>query len=436
MLMQFQSEKGMKGTIIFSFLVCSLIAITQASATELWQNNQHEIGSHGYLRTGLGSSDSQTPVCFKAPGAGSKYRLGNECENYGELSIYYRYRFGDGDHAPYVHYEYLKPFLGPYSKSIKLLPFDENYLEFGNIGGTPVSVTVGRHRFLRRDIHISDYFYMNRSGEGISIEGIPLGFAAFGYTYLRHKQVPAGMVVTNEVTQHNHDFSLYDVQVDPDASLALDFRLSRIAGKTFGPVTIHSVNGWAVSAEHKQKNILGGSNTFSIQYGRGAARSAWSTTSEGVDTLSQLVSAQAATDLEKAYTWRLVNHHLYEGNGWAMQSGVVWEDKHSVAFDGINQTWVSIGARPTYYIDEHWRLTGEAGLDYVKDKTAASDGSLVKMTIAMEWSAEKSYFSRPALRAYVSNAFWSNSFVGQVGVPVYADRNHGWNAGLQLETWW
>ncbi len=43
-------------------------------------------GFHGYLRSGYGlSSSGGQQVSFEAPGAGAKYRLGNETETYGEL---------------------------------------------------------------------------------------------------------------------------------------------------------------------------------------------------------------------------------------------------------------------------------------------------------------------------------------------------------------
>ena len=42
----------------------------------------------GYLRSGAGTSTgSGKQQCFQLPGAQSKYRLGNECEQYAELEL-------------------------------------------------------------------------------------------------------------------------------------------------------------------------------------------------------------------------------------------------------------------------------------------------------------------------------------------------------------
>lgn len=43
---------------------------------------------HGYARSGIGWTGSGgEQQCFKATGAASKYRLGNECETYAELKL-------------------------------------------------------------------------------------------------------------------------------------------------------------------------------------------------------------------------------------------------------------------------------------------------------------------------------------------------------------
>src|SRR5262249_59866261 len=50
---------------------------------------EQQVGSfefHGYFRSGYGqNSAGGQQVAFQAPGAGAKYRLGNEAETYGEF---------------------------------------------------------------------------------------------------------------------------------------------------------------------------------------------------------------------------------------------------------------------------------------------------------------------------------------------------------------
>lgn len=45
---------------------------------------------NGYLRSGIGGATSGgNQSCFQLPGAPTKYRLSNECEQYAELGIRY-----------------------------------------------------------------------------------------------------------------------------------------------------------------------------------------------------------------------------------------------------------------------------------------------------------------------------------------------------------
>ena len=55
---------------------------------------QQQVGAfefHGYFRSGYGLNGAGgQQVAFQAPGAGAKYRLGNETESYGELILHYQ----------------------------------------------------------------------------------------------------------------------------------------------------------------------------------------------------------------------------------------------------------------------------------------------------------------------------------------------------------
>jgi len=47
-----------------------------------------DIDFTGYARSGIGNTASGgDQACFRANGAGAKYRLGNECETYAELGL-------------------------------------------------------------------------------------------------------------------------------------------------------------------------------------------------------------------------------------------------------------------------------------------------------------------------------------------------------------
>lgn len=423
-------------------LVC-LAGAQEAGATALWNDGLNEMGSIGYLRAGGGISDGKTQVCFKAPGAGAKYRLGNECEVYGRASVYYRHRLQEGDNAPYVHAELQPEFKGAYGEDITYQTMAQAYVEAGNLADSPLKVWAGRRYYKRRDIHINDYFYMNLKGDGFGVRDIPLGFGDLSYTYLQMYDTPASVGLTwpeHKVSMRNHEIGLYNIRTNPGGSVMLDGRHAEIEGTSFnggsGPVSVQGARGWAFSAQHRQEGIIGGTNTVALQYGRGAARSAWTTPTESASALARLNNPASAAALESAETWRLVDFHLYEGNKWAMQSAFIWEKLNHARFDGADRTWISAGARPMWYLDSHWRLVGEAGYDRVINHTSSTSGNLWKVTIAAEWAPRMVFLSRPAVRAYVTQATWSDSLRGQIGTPEFSAGTRGWNAGVQFETWW
>ena len=85
-----------------------------------------EVG--GYIRSGYGRSGKGGPmVGFQAPGAGSKYRLGNEAETYGELILAKNFylpgifkldegeRSGAGLKGPIARVQLRLSFFNPYS---------------------------------------------------------------------------------------------------------------------------------------------------------------------------------------------------------------------------------------------------------------------------------------------------------------------------------
>jgi len=405
------------------------------SAATLFSRDGHEIIVDGYMRAGVGASlNAPVQSCFWAPGAAWKYRLGNECDNYLSISGFGKLALWDNPFLDYVGYGYKTAFSGAYGESIEGGHPIMNYVEFGDIAGTSAKAWIGRREILLQDIYITDYYYMNVQGDGFGVYDVPLGSVQFSYSYLREELYDADN--TGTVYQHNHDFGITGIETNPGGTLALDVRLSRIFDDDTGTTGIHDTRGWAVALRHSQENLWGGSNDLIVQYGRGVARSAFAYAREPYWVGEKLLSPQSSDDLEDARTARLLNSYFYDGDRWAMMGLVLFEYKKSRDFDAVDQAWFSVGARPTWFLGDHWRLTGELGLDYIVDWNDQSEGYLLKQTLALEWAPERGFFSRPTFRAYVTRADWSQTFQGQVGWPHHIDTTQAWGAGLQVEYWW
>lgn len=317
------------------------IAYQPTYATALWQEGASEIGTHGTLRLVGSSLPKEAAACFTAPGAGAKYRLGNECDDLFELSGYYHYQAGQD--RSYFHVEREEEAKWPNNVPFSYTGILQSYAEMGNIADTPIDFWIGQCKNKRRKVFINDFYYMNTKGKGLGLRDIPLGTVKLAYSYTRSYATPAinGLSPADLVKQSNHDFSLYDLPSNPGGFLTLDFRYSRIASNTFAdtgvPINVHGAHGWAFALQHEQDDFLEGTNKVVLQYGAGAARDAWSQPDQKSSVLAKLVTSTDANNLESARTWRLLDSHLTERARWAMMSDVIIEKRDSRHFDGTDQ---------------------------------------------------------------------------------------------------
>ena len=149
----------------------------------------------GYFRGGYGRNDKgSSQVPFQAPGAPAKYRLGNETENYGELTFgkdwYVPDLFSfaassvteDTANRPLTHIQIRAAFVDPYSNYGSPDSFQatlpEVWASVGNIwkAKPDLKLWAGNRYYRRHDIHINDFYFLNMSGGGGGFEDLQLPF--------------------------------------------------------------------------------------------------------------------------------------------------------------------------------------------------------------------------------------------------------------------
>jgi hypothetical protein len=191
----------------------------------------------GYFRAGYGrNSEGGIQVPFKAPGAGSKYRLGNETENYGELALGKSFFVpglfsttapsGAGaaedpaDWGPVARFQFRLAFSNPYSGGTDF-SVPEAWASLGNLlGSQPEMKFWAGNRFYRRhDIHVTDFYFYNMSGKGAGVEDFDVGFAKMALAWIGESSQDAtyGDVILPDpanksgFAKSNWDLRLYDL---------------------------------------------------------------------------------------------------------------------------------------------------------------------------------------------------------------------------------
>ena len=430
--------------------------LTERAETVL--NNFVDIG--GYLRSGYGRSGAGGPmVAFQAPGAVSKYRLGNEAETYGELilgkNFYLPGIFAlDGRHpdggtlkGPIARVQVRISFFNPYSEfgsaAATEVGLPEAWAAIGNVlPFAPSTKFWAGNRFYRRhDIHVLDLFYWNTSGGGGGIEDVPLGPGKLALAWIGWGSTSGLSYVPQPDPQNKAGFSksTFDLRayelplLGGKAELGLAYaharsgvdQLGRTAPEShgFAGTLVHTVDGF-ISDDGVQK--------LSIQYGTGPAR----TFTAGFETTQLPQGTFIRADANGATRLRVTESFSANlGEHVSLGPVVVFQ----LSRDGsprTDQLWVSVGARPIVHFTRHVNLAVEGGVDWTKDTATGSAGTLAKVTVCPQVSINNRWNSRPVVRAFVTSAFWSDAFVGKVGGQDYAASHEGVTAGMQMEAWW
>lgn len=397
----------------------------------------HDFGHTGYFRIGAGLSEDEGPQeFFQAPGAGAKYRLGNE-NDWIELDLYDTVRAApDG---PYVHVELMAAFGGDQLDKIEFDDMVQVFLEagdFSSVLGNP-KVWIGQRYYDRRDIHINDFFYLNTLQDfvGGGIRDMDLGFGKLAVAFGRQNADDDSATPFDEsgIIQSRLDVRLSDIALSDNGSLTFWVGYDSSNGDSGN--SVEALGGYGVGVIYTRKEFFGGFDHFVVQYGRGLGRHAGKGGLD--DAVASVTSAAARRAFDDAETFRIANVNLIEFSpNWSLMTSLVYEDTQAADFDDSDQTWSSLGIRPIWYLNDNFRIPVEIGWDRVKDNANDTDGALLKTTVAAEYALERGFWARPVLRLFATYANWSDEFRGRIGGDTYAEETTGWSVGVQAETWW
>ncbi|HDR2754199.1 maltoporin [Enterobacter sp. RHBSTW-00175] len=407
----------------------------------------------GYARSGIGWTGSGgEQQCFQATGAQSKYRLGNECETYAELKLGQEV-WKEGDKSFYFDTNVAYSVSQQNDWESTSPAFREANVQGKNlIDALPGStIWAGKRFYQRHDVHMIDFYYWDISGPGAGIENIDLGFGKLSLAATRSSESGGSATFADRDALGNR---IYDNLVPNDV---FDVRLAQMQvneggtlefGVDYGHTNIPddyylqpgaSKDGWMFTAEHTQ-SMLKGFNKFVLQYATDSMTSNGKGRPEGG-------SINNNGDM-----WRVLDHGAISlGDSWDLMYVGMYQD---INLDNNNGTkWWTVGVRPMYKWTPIMSTLLEVGYDNVKSQKTDDTNSQYKITLAQQWQAGDSIWSRPAIRVFATYAKWdekwgyanSDSGTGYDSGVAYSDTSaktfsrgdsDEWTFGAQMEIWW
>ena len=413
---------------------------------------------HGYARSGIGWTGSGgEQQCFQATGAGSKYRLGNECETYAEIKLGQEV-WKEGDKSFYFDTNVAYSVAQQNDWEATDPAFREANVQGKNLiewlpGST---IWAGKRFYQRHDVHMIDFYYWDISGPGAGIENVDLGFGKLSLAATRSQEAGGSYIFTSndiyskykDTANDVFDVRLAGLETNPDGVLELGVDYGR-ANKTDGYSFADgaSKDGWMFTAEHTQ-SMLKGYNKFVVQYAtdamttQGKGLSQGSFTGNDYDKDAEIGAVDNRIN-NNGDLWRVLDHGAIS-LGEKVDLMYVGMYQNIDRDDGNGTKWWTVGVRPMYKWTPIMSTLMEVGYDNVKSQKTGDTNNQYKITLAQQWQAGDSIWSRPAIRVFATYAKWDEKWGYDNGI-AYKDTsakiysrgdNDEWSFGAQMEIWW
>ncbi|WHR53092.1 maltoporin LamB [Vibrio furnissii] len=389
--------------------------IAAAVAATLAAGSAFAVDFNGYMRAGTGiSGNGEGDVSFLKNGIG---RLGNENDNYYEFGFSQELKTGEqtwkvdsmiaqGDEGK-SGWEGGDPTVAQFNVQAK-----------GLFASDPDAVLwAGKRYYQRKDIHITDFYFLNTSGTGGGIENVSIGDQKLSVALLQDGE-------TSDSTGYIFDARLANIGLWDNASLELAVAYNFATEKD--DQNEASDDGVLASAILHQ-GLSNGFNQTVFQYGTAGygeqvasfGSGAWY--SRGSDVLND---AKAF----RIINWGVVNF----GKNWEMGHQLSYHHGMDLAYGEGDSDLFTAVVRPMYKWNDTMRTIAEAGYSAGEVKIAGtkvkSGGS--KFTLAQAWAMGDSFWSRPELRVY-------GSYITDDEGTTFGDKGDSdYVVGIQVEAWW
>jgi maltoporin len=399
-----------------------------ALAASMVASQAYAVDFDGYFRTGPGlTSKNSARACYDLGISGGHYRLGNECDLYGEFGLA---QTGTSEGVSWK----AKVMFNEYNNGTDIggsaSSFEQMYVEGKGFDIAPgTNFWIGKRFYGRKDVHILDTFFVRMDGVGAGADQIELGGGAKLGVAAFTSDTGSGFGDGGNGKSTNPGARLnVDVQEIPVGMGALRVTGTYTQGRFDNATNGKGTSGVGVSLQHTRDIAAlgtGSGNTLWLQFAQGSA---------GLD--GNFGTMTAPSSVKK---WRLVESLTWQLGAFGGQAVALYgqHDKDDVAgTTKFNEA--SIGGRASYALTNNFKLVSELG--YMQKKPDGSGTQkLTKFTFAPTLSAGPGFWNRPELRLYVTTAKWNdaaNAAAGPNGLTGLANgKTKGTSFGAQAEIW-
>lgn len=378
-----------------------------AAALAIAAGAAHAVDYTGYFRAGPGlTSGDAARACYGLNGgsAGLKYRLGNECDFYGE------FQFSQGFQKDGIDYKavlMVNHYTGATDTNGDGPGIEQMYAEAKGFDILPqASFWIGKQRGRRGDVHIVDTFFVEMAGVGAGLRDQPVGPGKLGVAFYK---------TDGGATQPGNRLNVEYVGVPLGADGALNFFFTATKGDFDG-----GKSGAGFTVRHDQNKLFGTSlsNTLFVQVAQG----------------STALNANFGdlTAGSQAKSWRIVESVNGQSGALGGQAMVLLASEKNGA--GVKTDSASVGGRIAYAVTKNFKLVSELGYSQYKPE-GGETAKLTKFTFAPTLSVGPDFWTRPEFRLYVTTAKWNTAAGNVTGQAAFADKTSGTSYGAQVE-WW
>ncbi|MFL6698829.1 MAG: maltoporin [Vitreoscilla sp.] len=389
-----------------------------ACAAGLAGVSAHAVDWTGYLRGGPAATNvsGESRQCYGLNSPGLKYRLGNECDFYGEFQLAQAMKADGVDFNAVLMTNYYSP----QTESNNNFGVEQAYVEMKGVDIAPQALFWMGKRRDRDDVHIVDTFFTNMSGVGAGVENIDAGFGKFGFSGYKTDSTPVrnddGSLATTATPSNGIarlHAQLYDIGVNPDGKL----RLVATYSKADSQGGRKGQDGFGFTVEHVQDKFFGGGNHIWAQY------------SQGSTNINQGFGNALADSGTKTY--RIVESPSWQIGSFGGQAIALYQHDKT---DTTSWNSYSIGGRGSFAMSKNLKFLTEVGYSNRKESGGPSE-NLTKVTIGPALSTGPDFWKRPELRLYATFASFNRAAAEdpQNGLPT--NKTSAVSYGAQVEIW-